>query len=108
MDNRNQGKPWQHTALKYAWLTIAGVILFGIGAAAAYAQRGYKTIGGEGFVLFLPFFYWIISDMVNDMLDTFIGDPEIEAGKEARTDGTHRNVVQMSVRRSLRFQDGSR
>lgn len=35
--------------------------------------------GGEVFALFLPFFYWIISDMVKDMLDIFTGDPEVEA-----------------------------
>ena len=78
MDNRKH-KPWQHTALKYAGLTIAGTILFRIGAAAAYTQRGYEAIGGEVFALFLPFFYWIISDMVKDMLDIFTGDPEVEA-----------------------------
>ncbi len=74
-----KGKPWHHTALKYAGLTIAGIVLFRIGAAEAYAQRGYKAIGGEVFALFLPFFYWIVSDTVKDMLDIFTAEPELEA-----------------------------
>ena len=78
MQDGKKGKPWKHTALKYAGLAIAGIILFRIGAAVAYAQRGYKAIGGEVFALFLPFFYWIISDTVKDMLDIFTDEPELE------------------------------
>ena len=47
---------------------IAGFILFRIGSEVAYAERGYKAIGGEGFALLLPLFYLIISRTVQDFV----------------------------------------
>lgn len=45
------------TIVKYAALTIAGIMLFREGAARALAYRGYFAVGGEVFALFLPIFY---------------------------------------------------
>ena len=45
------------TLIKYAVLTLIGILLFQIGAAQALAFRGYHAIGGEVFFLFIPVFY---------------------------------------------------
>lgn len=47
--------------VKYAALTIAGIMLFREGAARALAYRGYFAVGGEVFALFLPVFYYCLS-----------------------------------------------
>ena len=49
MNNRKRKKTWKDTLVKYILLTIAGIILFHFGSEVAYAERGYKAIGGEGF-----------------------------------------------------------
>lgn len=57
--------------VKYAALTVAGVILFRAGAAYALAERGYKAIGGEVFALLLPLLYYVISEIVRDWVLEF-------------------------------------
>lgn len=52
------------TIALYATLTVAGIMLFRAGAAVAYVERGYNAVGGEAFALFLPVFYYIISQFV--------------------------------------------
>ena len=56
---------WLNVA-KYVALTVAGILLFRVGAAYALAERGYKAIGGEVFALFLPVFFYIASVTVRD------------------------------------------
>ena len=56
------------TIALYASLTVAGIMLFRAGAAVAYAERGYNAVGGEVFALFLPAFYYIISQAVGDIV----------------------------------------
>lgn len=56
------------TIALYAALTVAGIMLFRAGAAVAYAERGYNAVGGEVFALFLPAFYYIISQAVGDIV----------------------------------------
>ena len=46
--------------VRYAALTIAGIMLFREGAARALAYRGYFAVGGEVFALFLPVFYYCL------------------------------------------------
>lgn len=53
--------------VKYAALTIAGIMLFREGAARALAYRGYFAVGGEVFALFLPVFYYCLSRTVRDL-----------------------------------------
>lgn len=55
------------TVAKYAALTVAGILFFQAGAAVAYAERGYRAVGGEAFALFLPVFYYIISHTIGDI-----------------------------------------
>lgn len=54
------------TIALYAALTAAGILLFRAGAAVAYVERGYSAVGGEVFALFLPIFYYIISQFVGE------------------------------------------
>lgn len=54
--------------VKYAALTVAGILLFRAGAAHAYTQRGYFAVGGEVFALLLPLFYFVISATVRDII----------------------------------------
>lgn len=51
----------------YATLTVAGILLFQAGAAVAYAERGYRAVGGEVFALFLPAFYYTFSHVIGDI-----------------------------------------
>lgn len=52
---------------KYIALTVAGFVLFKIGAAIAYESRGYHAIGGEVLLLLLPFIWYGVEDMVRGM-----------------------------------------
>lgn len=54
--------------VKYAALTIAGIMLFREGAARALAYRGYFAVGGEVLALFLPVFYYCLSRTVRDLI----------------------------------------
>lgn len=54
------------TIALYAALTAAGILLFRADAAVAYMERGYNAVGGEVFALFLPVFYYIISQFVGE------------------------------------------
>lgn len=57
----------------YAFLTVAGVLLYKLGAVYAMRERGYFAVGGEVLTLFLPILYHAaaatIRDFVQDMKD---------------------------------------
>ena len=61
------------TVAWYAFLTLAGVLLYKLGAAYAMRERGYFAVGGEGLALLLPVFYYCgaatIRDIVRDAKD---------------------------------------
>lgn len=61
------------TVAWYAFLTVAGVLLFKAGAAYALRERGYYAVGGEALALLLPVLYYTmaatIRDIVRDMKD---------------------------------------
>ena len=61
------------TVAWYAFLTLAGVLLYKAGAAYALRERGYFAVGGEGLALLLPVFYYCaaatIRDIVRDVKD---------------------------------------
>ena len=59
---------YKRQIVKYAALTIAGIMLFREGAARALAYRGYFAVGGEVFALFLPVFYYCLSRTVRDLI----------------------------------------
>lgn len=51
----------------YAVLTVAGVLLYKLGAAYALRERGYYAIGGEVLAL-LPVLYYVAAVMVRDFM----------------------------------------
>ena len=61
------------TVAWYAFLAVAGVLLYKLGAAYAMRERGYYAVGGEGLALLLPVFYYCaaatIRDIVRDVKD---------------------------------------
>ena len=67
------------TIIKYAILTLIGIVLFRAGAAAGLRERGYEAVGGEAFAL-LPVLYYLISTTVKDWID----DIRAEARKGGR------------------------
>ena len=68
------------TIIKYAILTLIGIVLFRAGAAAGLRARGYEAVGGEAFALLLPVLYYLISTTVKDWID----DIRAEARKGGR------------------------
>ena len=62
------------TLIKYAVLTLIGILLFQIGAAQALAFRGYHAIGGE---VFFPVYPRVL-------LDHFNHDPGFQRKSEKR------------------------
>lgn len=61
------------TVAWYAFLTVAGVLLYKAGAAYALRERGYHAIGGEALALLLPVLYYCgeatVRDIVRGMKD---------------------------------------
>ena len=53
--------------VKYAAMTIAGIMLFRESAARALAYRGDFAVGGEVFALFLPLFFNCLSRTFRDL-----------------------------------------
>lgn len=54
---------------RYAFLTVAGVLLYKAGAAYAIRERGYHAIGGEALALLLPVLYYCGAATVRGMKD---------------------------------------
>ena len=55
------------TVAWYAFLTVAGVLLYKLGAAYALRERGYYAVGGEALALLLPVFYYCAAATVRDI-----------------------------------------
>lgn len=75
-------------AIKYAILTVCGVILFYVTHRAALPERPRGGYGGEVFFLALPLFWWIVERVIKD----FIGEmkrqwAEIKAESEDEEGG---------------------
>lgn len=58
-------------AIKYAILTVCGVILFITVNRAANAERSAASVGGEAFFLILPLMWWIVERTVKDLLTEY-------------------------------------
>ena len=56
------------TVAWYAFLTVAGVLLYKLGAAYALRERGYYAVGGEALALLLPVFYYCAAATIRDIL----------------------------------------
>lgn len=57
--------------LKYAALTVAGVLLFRWGQGYALAERGYEAIGGEALFLGLPLFWYLTETTIRNTVRDF-------------------------------------
>jgi hypothetical protein len=51
---------------KWTAITVCGILLFKLGQAVAYAQRGYIAIGGEIFLLLLPLFWRLMETAIKE------------------------------------------
>lgn len=56
------------TVAWYAFLTLAGVVLYKAGAAYALRERGYYAVGGEALALLLPVLYYVVAAIVRDFV----------------------------------------
>lgn len=56
------------TVAWYAFLTVAGVLLFKAGAAYALRERGYHAVGGEAVALLLPVLYYVVVTTIRDIV----------------------------------------
>lgn len=54
--------------MKYLLLSLLGILLYRIAAEWTLQARGYFAVGGEAFLLFLPVFYYIISESIKDFI----------------------------------------
>jgi len=52
----------------YTFLTLAGVVLYKVGAACALRERGYYAVGGEALALLLPVLYCVAAAIVRDFV----------------------------------------
>ena len=52
----------------YAFLMVAGILLYKLGAAYAMRERGYFAVGGEGLALLLPVFYYCAAATIRDIV----------------------------------------
>ena len=57
------------TVVRYAFLTVAGVLLYKLGAAYAMRERGYFAVGGEALALLLPVVYYCAAATVRDIIE---------------------------------------
>ena len=56
------------TVAWYAFLAVAGVLLYKLGAAYAMRERGYYAVGGEALALLLPVLYYVAAAMVQNII----------------------------------------
>ncbi len=56
------------TAIKYAVITVSGILLFIAMNRAANAERIADSVGGEGLLLFLPVMWWLTERTIKDLV----------------------------------------
>lgn len=57
--------------VEYGIISLIGLLLFLITSKITMETRGYFAIGGEVFILLLPFFWWIVTKFAIDTIDIF-------------------------------------
>lgn len=62
------------TMLKYIMLVLASLVLYGFAAEYALRERGYSAVGGEAVVLFLPLFYYLVSESIKEFIEEVKND----------------------------------
>ncbi len=66
MDKQRRSKATR-TAIKYAVITLSGILLFITMNRAANAERIADSVGGEGLFLFLPVMWWLTERTIKDL-----------------------------------------
>lgn len=57
--------------IKYAVLTTCGGVLSFVFFCIENAQRGCDAIGGEGLFILLPVMWWLVENIIKDIIGTF-------------------------------------
>lgn len=71
--------------IKYAIITICGVILFFVLNQAANKERVVSSIGGEGVFIILPLIWWVVERTFKDLINELkrsLTETESEEGNE--------------------------
>lgn len=59
---------------KYAYLSLFGLVLYGIASEYVLHERGYFAVGGEALFLFLPLFYYLVSESIKEFIEEVKND----------------------------------
>ena len=52
----------EKVSIKWIALSILGIVLFMLAHKLATVERSYNAMGGEMFMLLIPFFVWVAQD----------------------------------------------
>lgn len=72
------------TVLKYAIITVCGLILFTLAHDSANAERISNSVGGEAIFVFLPVLWWVVERTIKDSV------AEAKKAKRSRNERTWR------------------
>ena len=59
---KNKRRTRAETVLKYAIITMCGLILFTLANDSANAERISNSVGGEAVFVLLPVLWWVIEE----------------------------------------------
>jgi hypothetical protein len=62
----NKRRTRAETVLKYAIITMCGLILFTLANDSANAERISSSVGGEAVFVLLPVLWWVIERTIKD------------------------------------------
>ncbi len=63
---KNKRRIRAETVLKYAIITMCGLILFTLANDAANAERISNSVGGEAVFVLLPVLWWVVERSIKD------------------------------------------
>lgn len=63
---KNKRRTRAETVLKYAIITMCGLILFTLANDAANAERISNSVGGEAVFVLLPVLWWVVERSIKD------------------------------------------
>lgn len=63
---KNKRHTRAETVLKYAIITMCGLILFTLANDAANAERISNSVGGEAVFVLLPVLWWVVERSIKD------------------------------------------
>lgn len=63
---KNKRRTRAETVLKYAIITMCGLIIFTLANDAANAERISNSVGGEAVFVLLPVLWWVVERSIKD------------------------------------------